>query len=66
MGWNTLIIKTLKVNKKLIVGAILLLVAIASITIYYTFANSENTENDTKKRKQNLHERVVASWYREK
>lgn len=49
MGWNTLIIKTLKVNKKLIVGAILLLVAIASITIYYTFANSENTENDTKK-----------------
>ena len=51
MGWNTLIIKTLKVNKKLIVGAILLLVAIASITIYYTFANSENTENDTKKEK---------------
>lgn len=49
MGWNTLIIKTLKVNKKLIIGAILLLVAIASITIYYTFANSENTENDTKK-----------------
>ncbi len=44
-----MIIKTLKVNKKLIVGAILLLVAIASITIYYTFANSENTENDTKK-----------------
>ena len=44
-----MIIKTLKVNKKLIIGAILLLVAIASITIYYTFANSENTENDTKK-----------------
>lgn len=49
MGWNTLIIKTLKINKKLIVWTILLLVAIASITIYYTFANSENTENDTRK-----------------
>lgn len=48
MGWNTLIIKTLKINKKLIISAILLLVTIASITIYYTFANSENTESDTK------------------
>ncbi len=44
-----MIIKTLKINKKLIVWTILLLVAIASITIYYTFANSENTENDTRK-----------------
>lgn len=49
MGWNTLIIKTLKINKKLIISAILLLVTIASITIYYTFANSENVENETKK-----------------
>lgn len=48
MGWNTLIIKTLKINKKLIISAILLLVTIASITIYYTFANSENIESDTK------------------
>lgn len=48
MGWNTLIIKTLKINKKLIISTIILLVTIASITIYYTFANSENTESDTK------------------
>ena len=44
-----MVIKTLKINKKLIIGAILLLVAIASITIYYTFANSENSENTLSK-----------------
>ncbi len=44
-----MIIKTLKINKKLIVGVILLLVVIASITIYCTFANSENVESNVEK-----------------
>lgn len=47
MGWNTLIIKTLKINKKLIIGVILLLTAIASITIYFCFSNIKILENIT-------------------
>ncbi len=46
MGWNTLIIKTLKINKKTIISIILLLIAAMSIMIYTTFANSENSENN--------------------
>ena len=45
MGWNTLIIKTLKINKKIIISIILLLITTASIIIYYTFANSKKLES---------------------
>lgn len=40
-----MIIKTLKINKKIIISIILLLITTASIIIYYTFANSKKLES---------------------
>ena len=42
-------IKSLKINKKLIIFSVLILVLLSSILIFYSFANEDNSKEEEKK-----------------
>lgn len=44
-----LFIKSLKINKKLIIFSVLIIVLLSSILIFYSFANEENSKEEEKK-----------------
>lgn len=49
MGCFRLLIKSFKINKKLIIFFIILFLLLTSISIFYSFANEEEKDSKTKK-----------------